>query len=499
MSYRLEPFSDVGLDEALLSLVIDEHERGSKPRLDWLWTYYRNPLRPVGVGGVGGSPRVGERWYAQAQEAGLPNRITGAGATENTLPKVRREVVVENDIAWRIQSMVDFVFGKPVRIVSTARSESRRTVIEQALDAVWERSGGIALLQDMGTLGHVFGHVDLLLRVDEDALAPDAPLDDALRALRVEIIEPRRGIPILSERDYRDIVAYVIRLRRDRNCVEPSGPFAGVRALIDRVRATPSPRRRSGEVVEIISPNAWHVYEDGALVWRQSRSFTEGALPIVHVQNISQPFAYHGLSEVEPLIPLQDELNTRLSDRANRVTLQSFKMYLAKGLDGLGNTPVGPGQVWYTDNPDASITAFGGDAGSPGEEAHIREVREGLDKVSGVPPLAGGVVQARIGNLSSANALRITLMGLLAKTMRKRIAYGAAITRMSGFILTALNSAGVLRTSPDERGVRLEWPDPLPEDVRERLEEARVKHDLGVPADRILAALGEGHDDAGLT
>src|SRR6202020_610704 len=33
-----------------------------------------------------------------------------------------------------------------------------------------------------------------------------------------------------------------------------------------------------------------------------------------------------GFSDVEPLIALQDELNTRLSDRAYRVTMTSFRM-----------------------------------------------------------------------------------------------------------------------------------------------------------------------------
>ena len=42
---------------------------------------------------------------------------------------------------------------------------------------------------------------------------------------------------------------------------------------------------------------------------------------------------FEGLSDVEPLISLQDELNTRLCDRANRVTMQSFRMWLGKGID----------------------------------------------------------------------------------------------------------------------------------------------------------------------
>jgi hypothetical protein len=199
---------------------------------------------------------------------------------------------------------------------------------------------------------------------------------------------------------------------------------------------------------------------------------------------------------VEPLIPLQDELNTRLSDRAFRVTMQSFRMFLAKGIDGFG--PVGPGRVIVTDNPEASITAVGGDAASPSEDAHIREVREAMDKVSCVPPLASGVLRQRIGNLSSANALRITLMGLLAKTARKRVTYGRGIERVSGFILRALHESGVLKTDERDRGVRLEWPDPLPADLSEQVAAARAKADLGVPAERVLGELGYTASDEGV-
>jgi hypothetical protein len=66
-------------------------------------------------------------------------------------------------------------------------------------------------------------------------------------------------------------------------------------------------------------------------------------------------------------------------------------------------------------------------------------------------------------------------------------------------VLDTLDAAGVFETSPDERGVRLEWPDPVPVDVRDRVFEARAKADLGVPEDRVLAELGEGEGDAGVT
>jgi hypothetical protein len=218
----------------------------------------------------------------------------------------------------------------------------------------------------------------------------------------------------------------------------------------------------------------------------------------VHIQNIAQPLAYEGLGEVEPLIPLQDELNTRLSDRASRVTMQSFKMFLAKGLDGLDRLPVGPGQVVLTSNPEATIETFGGDASSPSEDAHIAEIREALDKVSGVPPLAAGVVRAKIGNLSSANALRVTLMGLLSRTARKRITYGRGLVEASRMVLDALDRAGILRTDPRDRDLRVVWPDPLPPSESDALIAAERKLAIGVPRQQVLAELGYGASDPGV-
>lgn len=509
MAYRLEPFSDIGLDEALLSLLIAQHERSIRPRLQALWNYYRNPAELSAAAGHALRPRL-------AQESGLPSRLTGRDALLDDRSLSRREIVIENDIAWRVQAMVDFMFGKPVAIVSTARDEATRRTIERVLDSVWETSGGIGLLQDAALLGHVYGHVDLLLRIDGEAGAgalrklpaprpapAGSPPDSALDALaaaagalaRVEVVEPTRGVPLLDASDFRSLDAYIIHFERELNAVQPG------RRLFSWRPGTPDPgpQRRRACHTEIISAHAQQVYESGRLISESLNRWTPGEIPIVHIQNTSQPFHYGGLSDVEPLIPLQNELNTRLCDRASRVTLQSFKMYLAKGIDGFERLPIGPGQVIATDNTEASVEAFGGDADSPSEQAHILEIREAMDKTSGVPPLASGVVRAKIGNLSSANALRITLMGVLSKTARKRVTYGRGLREMSRLILTALDSAGILRTDPRDRGITLIWPDPLPEDLGEQAAAARTKRDLGVPTDRVLAELGYAPADPGIT
>lgn len=483
---------------------VEKHNADTLPRLRRLWSYYRNPMLPGRRG----------RWYRLAQEAGLPARVTGGhtpALDDRALP--RREVVVENDIAWRIHTMVDFMFGRPVRIASTASDETLHREVELVLDAAWERSGGVSLLQDAALLGHVYGHVDFVLRIDpaiehaggapgragaaaktDGAPRPGEPALSSARAaalrraaefIRIEAVEPTRGVALLDENDFRVLRAFAIHAGDESALPESTRPVQ---------KRTKAPRG----AVEVFEPGRRRLFRDGRLSGETPSMLEEGELGVVHVQNIAQPFRYEGLGEVEPLIPLQDELNTRLSDRASRVTMQSFKMYLAKHLEGFDRFPVGPGQVWSTDEEKAEIKEFGGDASSPSEEQHILEIREAMDKISGVPPIATGVVKAKIGNLSSANALRITLMGVLGKTARKRVTYGRGIAEVCRLVLGALDRAGVLSCPPEQRGIKLDWADPLPIDPSQEVLAAQARLRLGVPREQVLTELGYGPGDAGV-
>jgi hypothetical protein len=199
-----------------------------------------------------------------------------------------------------------------------------------------------------------------------------------------------------------------------------------------------------------------------------------------------------GQGDVEPLIGLQDELNTRLSDRAYRVTMASFRMYLGKGIEDFVRRPVGPGQMWGTDNPDATIEAFGGDQSTPSEDAHINEVREALDKISGVSPVAAGLIRGKLGNLTSAVALRLTLIALLARTERKRVSLTRTLSQVVRVALAMLDRAGVIRTEEADRGIDVNWPTALPESDMDRLAEAQAKLAIGVPREVVLTELGYG-------
>ncbi|MCJ7544400.1 MAG: phage portal protein [Phycisphaerae bacterium] len=530
MSFQLANFADPALDGDYLTYLVDQRWADVAERCQRLWDYFRNPLIPA-IGPVAESLNASSRPYVQAQEMGLPPRITGRPGAQHLTDLRRKEVVIENDIAWRLHTAIDFLFGKPPVIRSLSADPRMAAAVERVIEALLEANGGVGLLQEMALFGAVYGFVDIALRTPADGPAdfspaslhpagqpadgsplppkagrpgtPDtspssvepppsaAPSDRQLAravaaaaGIQLETLEATRILPILHEDDYRRLRYWIQRYPKHPARME------SVRRGWFGLGPVRSGEPAAVEVIEILGPVWWQRYEDRELVAEGPNVL--GRLPIVHIQNTALPGSYDGLGDVEPLIALQDELNTRLSDRANRVTYQSFKMYLGKGIDDFLERPVGPGQMWSTANLQASIEEFGSDTGSPSEDAHIEQVRQALDKVSAVSPLAAGLIRGNVGYLTSASALKVLLSGLLARTARKRLTYGTGIARIVELALGYLDTVGVLRTSADDRRIEIHWPSPLPDDEAESLRNAQTKATLGVPAETVLAELGYG-------
>lgn len=470
MNWDLTIFQDEQLDERFLDWLIEHQWHDQQEHFAMLWDYYQNPAA-VNAGGDPTEPTV-----VWAQETGLPTRITGrryastrqAGYGQKVADIQRKEVVVENDIGWRAQAMCDFLFGSGVEFSSRVGSASRGQDIARVVKGLFEANGGAAFFSQLATLGCVYGFVDCLLRLDESILtrlahsdsAPLSPSDSAavdralsaISGITLELIDAPRALPILDPSDYRRIRYYVQHFHQLTNRVEPSGLAAGQRQVL--------------AVTEIFGPNACQRYENGALVGQWTYGL--GFAPVVHIQNIALPFCYEGISDVEQLIGLQNELNTRLSDRASRITMQAFRMYLAKGLERFADKTVSPGKIWFTSNPDAAIEPFGGDAACPSENAHIAEIREAMDKVSGVTPVVAGVLKNKLGNLTSGTALKMTFMGMLAKNARKQLTYGQGLEQIAQMALTILDKAGIFQTEPQERLIQAIFANPLEEFLKEQ-------------------------------
>ena len=228
-------------DEALIAALIDEHERFTLPRLERLWRYYRNNLaEPDDQGGSLAPP---------AQHVGLPSRLIGAGfgsavagslATGvGTLVRERsphREIVIENDIAWRIHTLVDFMFPAAPRLRSLAVDASRRGAIEDALQATL---GDLELWQNATLLGSVYGHVDFLVEL---ASTPPNRHADPRDVLAIHVIEAPRVIGMLNPRDYRVLDAAILRWQQSGDPARPAISRFSRATMFDRLKSMLAPR-----------------------------------------------------------------------------------------------------------------------------------------------------------------------------------------------------------------------------------------------------------------
>ena len=198
----------------------------------------------VGGGAVERKVNESGRGYVQAQEYGLPARITGlargipAGVFgARVLNDIqRKEVVIENDIAWRVNAAADFLFGKPISLISRAAEGRKREEIEAILKALFAANGGPGFFQDMAVLGSVYGFVDCFLRPGDPLTTRSSssshpsslPLSSVLQwaqAIDLELIEAPRALPVLDEDDYRVIRYYVQHFQQRKNAVGHQGSF----------------------------------------------------------------------------------------------------------------------------------------------------------------------------------------------------------------------------------------------------------------------------------
>jgi len=152
MGFDLQIFKDQQLGADYIEWLVDERSIDVQSHFTKLWEYYTNRMYEADGSSVS-DRKVNEsgRCYLQAQEYGLPARITGLVHSANSgvfgvravRDVQRKEVVIENDIAWRVNAAVDFLFGKPISLVSRSPDRQKRAEIESILKAVFEANGAI--------------------------------------------------------------------------------------------------------------------------------------------------------------------------------------------------------------------------------------------------------------------------------------------------------------------------------------------------------------------
>jgi len=162
--------NNTAVDQERLQMALDRLIKTERPRYRRLWAYFKNPMRVCAAAAGTVAATFSQRPYRQAQEWGLPARITGLCSGSEPFANTdvggiaRKEVVIENDIGWRVDTLVDYLFGKPLVISSAAPDPKRRDLIGRVLRMIWRRAAGFNFCQQLALIGSVYGFVDVLVK-----------------------------------------------------------------------------------------------------------------------------------------------------------------------------------------------------------------------------------------------------------------------------------------------------------------------------------------------
>lgn len=300
--------------------------------------------------------------------------------------------------------------------------------------------------------------------------------DPAAQRVRIINVDPFQVFPTWAADDVSRLtqLALVSRVPVGAQFIAPSGTGAINRAP-------------TGTVVEVWTPDSFRTMIGSQTLHEGPNPY--GFIPFVHVANLQPPNSAWGVSDLLDLIPLNRELDERISDQADVIRYHADPPVVFKGVEEHSDLPVGPGTVW--DLPrDADVSLLEWRGSGPSIQEHIERVLRALYEVTETPRTSFG----DSGRLLSGVALETELQPLIQRTHRKRVIWSAALRRCSQMVLLLAErfSPGYQAGAFAPYRTRIVWPPLLPAD-----DDAEARRNLalvegGLRSHRTaIAALGE--------
>jgi hypothetical protein len=211
-------------------------------------------------------------------------------------------------------------------------------------------------------------------------------------------------------------------------------------------------------VVETWTERGFRLAVDGRVVRDGPNPY--GVIPFVHVPNLPAPNEFWGRSDLVDVIPLNRELNERMSDQADVIRYHADPPVVFRGVEDHDAITVGPGSVW--DLPrDADVKLLEWHGQPVAVQDHINQVLRALYETSETPRTAFG----DSGRVLSGVALETELRPLIQKTLRKRVLWTAALRRRARLVWRVAEAVG-LAPPGAFAGLRprIVWPSMMPQD-----------------------------------
>ncbi len=228
------------------------------------------------------------------------------------------------------------------------------------------------------------------------------------------------------------------------------------------------PGRAVAVVVEQWTPDSFSVLVEDQTVRREPNPYG-GLIPFVHIPNLQPPNSAWGVSDLRDVIPLNREINARLSDQSDSIRYHADPPVIFRGVQEHSDLAVGSGTVW--DIPaDADVQLLEWRGQPPSVQAHVELLFRALYEVAETPRTSFG----DSGRLLSGVALETELRPLIMRTLRKRVFWEVGLRRRSALILALAARFGLYQgvearrrpsaSRPPIPDTRVIWPPLVPRD-----------------------------------
>lgn len=220
-----------------------------------------------------------------------------------------------------------------------------------------------------------------------------------------------------------------------------------------------------------------------------------GAIPYVIIANDPAPNQFWGQSDLEDLIPVCTELNTRMSVLSQILELSGSPITVLEGVDGTEGIRIGPGAKWEL--PEGARAYLLDLLQGGAAEVHLRYVEvlfRMLHDLSETPRTAFGDG----GRDLSGAALEVEIQPLVQRIQRKRRQWDAALTRRNQLLINLMAQHLHLDTTGFGTPTNI-WPPILPSDTETAVRTTVQRVQNGLMSRRsAMHALGETDPEAEL-
>lgn len=349
--------------------------------------------------------------------------------------------------------------------LNSSYKPTKKTLLD-FLNDVWEDNNVDTLLVELGQTKSVTGDAWIKIQYEEPSDLEDPFEEYPNGKIRLSVVPTQYTFPTFNDHDKDKLdsllIMYPIRSIKTtgflaRRTIEATSLYKEVWT--------------SQEIVVII---------DGEEVDRMENPY--GFIPFVQFKNFPLAGRTRGVGDIEDIIPLNVELNTKKSDISEVIDYHSAPITLVYGAK-IGNLEKGANKVWGGLPKDSKVENLGLQGDLVASNNYVTDLITSMCEIGGIPEtvLGGG---SAISNTSGV-ALHYINLPLIERTNIKRNCTTKGLEKVNKMIIYIALQEGLIE-KPDNISMRdflttkINIPDTLPKDDLIELQKLQQELTLGL-------------------